>query len=573
MEVDFTAKQNESKVNGLWPWLIEPGVSIADRSFLYRSGLFVRLLFVLLGWFFFLYLVSFIFYSQISTSLFVVSGSLFTTFILLMTWISHRNQIEINRQAQLHEHQEHSWTLAEAVAAAIVIYQDSRICYVNAATESLTGCVREQLLGLPIWEIIHPDFRSLIQAPQVHPTRYELKFLTKDKQARWVDYTTNVIKIKGQPAILGTAFDITERKEAKEALQVSLELIERAKQEWEGTADSLPQLVYLLNNERCVLRANRTIERWGLGEVVKIKDVEAHQVLHPNCVDPECYLANFWDYAWQELQLGRSVEHEAHDPILKRHLYIQVRPMSTQTDKRYKAATSFAVAVIHDITTRKRAEEKLQNSLTEKVVMLKEIHHRVKNNLQIISSLLYLQSRAIQDPTSLEVFRESQTRVKSMALIHDKLYQSNDLSRINFAEYIHSLAEYLSQSYQMLQDVRFKIDTDEVFLTIDTAIPCGLIINELVSNALKYAFKPHEKGQIRIELRILASPNEELLLIIADDGVGMPEHINFRKTGSLGLQLVNNLVKQLSGTIVMNAKDGGTSFKITFSEPKEKHES
>lgn len=573
MDVHFIAEQDQSKLNRLWQWLIAPLLSLENRSCFDRSGLFIRLLLILLAWCFFLYLVIFTFYPQISTSLFVVSGSLFTTFILLMTWISHRNQIERNRQAQLHEHQEDSWALAEAVAAAIVIYQDSRICYVNAATESLTGCVREQLLGLPIWEMIHPDFRSLIQEPQVHPARYELKLMTKDKPARWVDYTTSVIEFKGQPAIVGTAFDITERKEAKEALQVSLELIERAKQEWEGTADSLPQLVYLLNNQRCVLRANRTIERWGLREVVNIKGVEAHQVLHPNCVDRECYLANFWDYAWQELQLGRSVEHEAHDPILKRHLYIQVRPMSTQTDKRYKAATSFAVAVIHDITTRKRAEEKLQNSLTEKVVMLKEIHHRVKNNLQIISSLLYLQSKAIKDETSLEVFRESQTRVKSMALIHDKLYQSNDLSRINFGEYIHNLAEYLSQSYQMLQDVRFKIDTDEVFLTIDTAIPCGLIINELVSNALKYAFMPHEKGQIRIELRTQASPNQELLLTITDNGVGMPEHINFRKTRSLGLQLVNNLVKQLDGTIVMNAKDGGTSFHITFSEPNEKYES
>ncbi|MGB0385953.1 MAG: sensor histidine kinase [Ardenticatenaceae bacterium] len=497
--------------------------------------------------------------------------------------IYHRNIIEKDQEMELRHSQEHFRTLAEAVSAAIIIYQDSKVCYVNSATERLTGCSRENLLGINFWEMIDPEFRALAKVPppapqsedeQDLPVRYELKFLTRNGQPRWVDYSTKEIEFNGASAILGTAFDITERKEADRALQEGMELIERAKQEWESTADSLPQLVYLLNDQRRVLRANRTVERWGLTEVITVKGQEAHTLLHPDCVDPECYLASFWGHAWQEVMRGRSAECEAEDPILKRHLYIQLRPISTQTDKRHKATTSFAVAVIHDITKRKRAEDKIQASLKEKEVMLKEIHHRVKNNLQIISSLLYLQSKAIKDQKALDIFQESQSRVKSMALIHDKLYQSNDLARINFGQYIRHLVRYLSDTYRMLQAITFNINVDEVFLNIDTAIPCGLIINELISNALKYAFLDQEKGEIKVDFHVLG--NDQLELVVADNGVGFPEHINFKKTRSLGLQLVNKLVKQLSGTIELksagvplNGEDSGTEFRITFSKPKE----
>ena len=221
-----------------------------------------------------------------------------------------------------------------------------------------------------------------------------------------------------------------------------------------------------------------------------------------------------------------------------------------------------------EISERKRAEEKIQASLREKEVLLKEIHHRVKNNLQVISSLLNLQSKYIKDLESQEVFKESQNRVKSMALIHEKLYQSKDLGRINFVEYTQTLISNLFHSYGAgVNHVAFTIDADDIFLNIDTAIPCGLILSELVSNSLKHAFLGGRHGKIQIELR--SNYDHLFALIVRDNGVGFPKNLNFRDTESLGLQLVNTLVNQLDGSIELDACEG-TMFKIDFAEMKYK---
>jgi len=219
-----------------------------------------------------------------------------------------------------------------------------------------------------------------------------------------------------------------------------------------------------------------------------------------------------------------------------------------------------------DITQRKQAEEQIKASLREKEVLLKEIHHRVKNNLQIISSLLNLQSRNIKDRQLLDMFRESQNRIKSMALIHERLYQSKDLARIDFLEYIRNLAAHLFRSYCINSDaIKLKIDVENVALGIDTAIPCGLIINELVSNSLKYAFPAGAEGEVRIHLR--PASDSKYLLIVSDSGVGLPQDLDIRSTTSLGLRLVSTLTDQLGGTIEIQ-NSGGTEFRITFSEVK-----
>ena len=213
----------------------------------------------------------------------------------------------------------------------------------------------------------------------------------------------------------------------------------------------------------------------------------------------------------------------------------------------------------------------LEASLEEKEVLLKEIHHRVKNNLQVISSLLNLQSGYINDEAALQMFKESQNRVRSMALIHEKLYQSEDLARIDFAEYIRDLTNYLLRMYGTgTYRVRLIVNVEDVSLDIDTAIPCGLMVNELVSNSLKYAFPMGDrsldeqrefKAEISVDLRLDNDSN--LILIVSDNGVGFPENLDFRETESLGLQLVNTLTEQLDGSIELD-RTGGTTFKITF---------
>ncbi|WP_148266666.1 histidine kinase dimerization/phosphoacceptor domain -containing protein [Methanocella arvoryzae] len=230
------------------------------------------------------------------------------------------------------------------------------------------------------------------------------------------------------------------------------------------------------------------------------------------------------------------------------------------------------IILLHDITKEREADEKIKASLREKEVLLKEIHHRVKNNLQIISSLLNLQSGYIKDKQSLGMFKESQNRVRSMALIHEKLYQSKDIARIDFAEYIKNLTGNLIRSYGTGAPVRLKINADSVSLGIDTAIPCGLIINEIVTNALKYAFPDNRVGEIRIELtqvEIDDNDNGHYRLVIADNGVGLPEGFDIRKTTSLGLQIVTTLTDQIKGHI--EVKNGnGTEFIITFQDAKSK---
>jgi len=218
----------------------------------------------------------------------------------------------------------------------------------------------------------------------------------------------------------------------------------------------------------------------------------------------------------------------------------------------------------HDITEKKISEEKLKQSLKEKEVLLKEVHHRVKNNLQVISSILNLQSSYVKDKRTLEILRESQNRIKSMAFIHESLYQTKDFSSINFTEYVTNLTSNLVHSYQGFEDqVELDLKIQELYLNLDLAIPCGLIINEILSNALKYAFPKNRKGKISLRL---ALKNQEITLVIQDNGIGLPEHIDYRNTESLGLQLVVTLVDQLGGQIKLD-RSKGTKFTIVFRNP------
>lgn len=215
---------------------------------------------------------------------------------------------------------------------------------------------------------------------------------------------------------------------------------------------------------------------------------------------------------------------------------------------------------------RKKAELEISNSLKEKEVLLKEIHHRVKNNLQIVSSLLFFQSKKITDPVTLEMFREGQNRVKSMALIHEKLYQSGDLANIDFKEYVKKLTNFLFQSYGVNQS-KFKLKNNvaNVQLSVDTAVPCGLIINEIISNSFKHGFKDRDSGEIKIDMDY--DENNKLILKISDNGKGIPNDLNIAESGSLGLRLVNNLTIQLNGEVEFFNRNG-TTVKITFANPK-----
>jgi PAS domain S-box-containing protein len=229
--------------------------------------------------------------------------------------------------------------------------------------------------------------------------------------------------------------------------------------------------------------------------------------------------------------------------------------------------TQKQLASLIDITKRKNAENLIKSSLNEKNILLQEIHHRVKNNMQIISSLLNLQTKYTNDEETVNILKESQNRVRSMAMIHEKLYQSKDLSHINFIDYIQSLVSKLFYSYNIKEaQITPVIEIENVNLNIETAVPCGLIISELISNSLKYAFPNEMKGEICISLKSVGDKYE---LIIRDNGIGLPADFDFNKLESLGLLLVNNLIEQIDGKITIN-KSHPTQFKITFQELKYK---
>lgn len=264
---------------------------------------------------------------------------------------------------------------------------------------------------------------------------------------------------------------------------------------------------------------------------------------------------NVQEYA----SVGRDITEQKHavDELHRLNSELEMR-----IQERTLALSQANESLTTEVNERKAAEEQVRASLQEKEVLLKEIHHRVKNNLQIISSLLNLQANRVTDPRTLQALGDSQTRVRSMALIHEKLYQSQSLADIDFSEYVRSLSSDLFRSYQRnFTTVQLDIQTDDISLELDLAVSCGLILNELMTNALKYAFPDGRCGTIRVELR--AAPGRTLSLQVADDGVGLPKDLDLSKSKSLGLQLVNNLVSQLEGRLEVD-RSAGAAFTVSF---------
>ena len=237
--------------------------------------------------------------------------------------------------------------------------------------------------------------------------------------------------------------------------------------------------------------------------------------------------------------------------------------LERQVTERTSDLSDVNLKLVTEIGIRLDAEKQLMKTVGEKEVLLREVHHRVKNNLQIIISLLNLQSRYITDETTLSAFRESQSRVRAMALVHEKLYQSSDLAKIDFDNYIRFLGDSMLRFFDMKgKGITLTMDIRDIFLAIDTAIPIGLMINELISNSLKYAFPKGRPGEISIAIHRL---DHRLTIQFKDNGIGIPEGFDWRNTKSMGLHLVITLADQLDGTIELD-RGSGTAFTIVVKE-------
>ncbi len=267
--------------------------------------------------------------------------------------------------------------------------------------------------------------------------------------------------------------------------------------------------------------------------------------------------------AYQQLRADEQQLKAANQQLRANEQQLKAANQQLQANEQQLRAANQQLQA--EVRERKKTEEKIEAALKEKEVLLKEIHHRVKNNMQLISSILNSQSKHIEDEQALMMFKNGQSRIRSMALVHEKLYESEDLAGIDFAEYIRSITTYLFSLHKISEAVRLNVDIKDILLDINTAIPCALIVNEIVSNSLKYAFPEGIEGEIYIGLH--SNKRDKLILIVKDNGIGFPKELDFRKTESLGMQLIIMLVEQLEGTVELERKEG-TAFTITFGKTK-----
>ncbi|MGA3169602.1 MAG: PAS domain S-box protein [Chthoniobacteraceae bacterium] len=348
----------------------------------------------------------------------------------------------------------------------------------------------------------------------------------------------------GQPRYCYVAEDITESARAQETTERFRAILE-ATTDMVGMADKFGRLFYVNGAGRDLL---------GLAPDEPIGNLRLPDVHAPwasDLVALEGLPVAMIEGAWQ----GETAVLSRNGPEVPASELILAH-------KSPSGSVEFLSTIIRDMSEQKEAESRIKASLEEKEVLLKEIHHRVKNNLQIVSSLLQLQASYIKDPDALNIFEESRDRIKSMALIHEQLYQSNDLAQIDFPEYMRSLLNMvLSANRTKGIHVETRLHIDPVSLDLDTAIPVGLITNELVTNSLKYAFAGRNMGEIGV--RLTKSDTGDFVLMVSDNGVGLPAKFNFDKATSLGLRLVRILTKQMRARLEIS-NGMGTEFRIYF---------
>ncbi|MBZ2165263.1 PAS domain S-box protein [Methanobacterium spitsbergense] len=439
-----------------------------------------------------------------------------------------------------------------------ILDKEGRIIFDSPSSARILGYPEGSLLGKSPLDFIHPDDYDKVKTDLQQVFDYTnpgipTEFRIRKANGAYIPVESVSQNLTNVPSINGivvTTHPIKERKEMEDALR-------KSEKRYRTLFEADPNYNILLDANGVILDVNdATINVLGLSKENMVgKHFTELKIFEDNI--------NFYRERFHKISSEKIIKPFESMLLDKygniRHIYIQISPIRDNKN------ISFFLIIAIDITEQKEFENALKNSVKEKEVLVQEIHHRVKNNMQIISSLLNLQSRYVEDDEAVDVLKESQNRVKSMAMIHEKLYQSEDLTNINFKEYIISLISNLFYSYNIDKNkIKKIIDIEEIKLNMETAIPCGLIISELISNSLKYAFPNRIGGQITVFLKFI---EEEYVLTISDNGIGLSDELDFKNTDSLGLQLVNSLINQIDGEIELN-KNHGTTFIIRFKELK-----
>jgi PAS domain S-box-containing protein len=459
------------------------------------------------------------------------------------------------RTAALRESEERFRSAFEFASIGMALVSpEGRWLQVSRSLCELVGYSELELLATDFQSITHPDdldtdmsFRRQILEGTIDTYQIEKRYIHKQNHVVHVLLSVSLVRDASSRPLyfIAQIQDISQRKEAEKRAATNEALLRLF-------IKHSPAAIAMFDTNMCYIQCS---DRWRTDYALPAGEITglSHYQFFPDIPDR-------WKEVHQRVLAG-AVESCDNDPFHRADgstIWVQweCRPWRTAA-----GIVGGLILFGQVVTERKLAEERIRASLREKEVLLKEIHHRVKNNLQIVSTLLDLQSDHTQDQQALEMFKESRGRVRSMALIHERLYRTHDLARVDFNEYVEQLARDLYQTYRVSDDkIVLHVEVAAPPLPVDLAIPCGLLLNELMSNCFKHAFADTAEGWIRVTLR---SDGRINILTVADNGAGFPRGLDFRNSTSFGLQLVNMLVKQLKGEVELNTAHG-SEIVVTF---------
>lgn len=490
--------------------------------------------------------------------------------------ISDRQEAEL----RLRESEERYRTLAESSQDLIfILNSDRNLAYINSFGAELLGIEKPSTIELELAEItIIYQFKHLESSiKQVFGLNASVRVedeLVYNGGKLWLD--TLLVPLRDNLGkicqILGVARDITQLKSIEQSLRKTQGQLRQREKLLRLTLEQAPIGIVTCDLSGKFLHFNPAFSQILGYSSQELKQMSWEHITETNDLQlQENYYQKLLAGEVRSFQLENCYKRQDSTKIQGIIRVALIRDA--------KGSPMYYVAQLEDVTERKQAEAKIQASLKEKEVLLKEIHHRVKNNLQIVSSLLDLQAEYIQEPEILEKLEDSKHRLLAMSLIHETLYQSETLAQVDFSDYVERLATNILFAQSTDYDrIKLEFNLEPVFLNLETAIPCGLLLNELITNSIKHAFPEPLQGKICIELHYQSPDNasnlnqtscqeQKIMLKVSDNGIGLPANMNFKETKSLGLTLIHDLTQQLRGNLAINLNNG-TQITLIFSELK-----
>ena len=479
--------------------------------------------------------------------------------ILILKWKDQQSRfyrekytLEMESEKALRESETKFRYLAESVTDIFfAMDKDLKLTYWNNASEKMSGIPAKDAIGKLIYEIF-PNVRgNKTEKVYLEVLRTKSpKTFVNEFQSDGKTFAVEVSVYSSPEGLSVFTKDITEQRRVEEAIRESEE---RYRSLFENMLEGFAFCRMFYEEGRPYdfkyLQVNKAFEK-----MTRLKDVIGRNVTEviPNVQETNPELFEIYG---RVAMTGKIERFESYLPALDVWFVISV----------YSPAKEFFIAIFEDITERKSAEKTIKASLREKEVLLRELYHRTKNNMQVVSSLMELKSASINDENMINILHEMKNRIQTIALVHQKLYQSQNLSRVNLKEYITDLVNLLASSYAAEDDkITFTLNLENINVLIDTAVPCGLIINELISNSFKHAFPGDRKGNICVQLKKLEGDTIEL--IISDNGIGIPDGYDLMEKNTLGMQLFQNIAtEQLMGDIKIESNHG-LAYTIHFKD-------